>query len=88
MEGFRGFIIRTAEMFVLILVVVAALGGAMSGWGSGAMSGGALGGILGLVIGGAIGFVFGCVGAAYFFLFLEIAQNTRAMRRYYEQPPQ
>jgi hypothetical protein len=30
----------------------------------------------------------GCVAAASFFLLLEIAQNTRAMRRYYEQPPQ
>lgn len=88
MEGFRDFIIRTAEVFVLVLVAVAALMGAISGWSSGAMAGGGFAGLLGLIIGGAIGFVLGCVGAAYFFLFLEIAQNTRAMRRYYEQPPQ
>jgi hypothetical protein len=88
MEGFRGFIIRTAEIFVLVLVVVAALMGAASGWSSGAMAAGALGGLLGLIIGAAIGFVLGCVGAAYFFLFLEIAENTRVMRRYYEPPPQ
>ena len=88
MEGFRGFIIRTAEIFVLVLVVVAALMGAMSGWSSGALAAGAFGGLIGLIIGGAIGFVLGCVGAAYFFLFFEIAENTRVMRRYYEPPPQ
>jgi len=86
MEGFRGFIIRTAEIFILVLVVVFTLMGAVSGWTSGAMGGGAFGGILGLLIGGGMGFVMGCVAAASFFLLLEIAQNTRAMRRYYEQP--
>jgi hydroxyethylthiazole kinase len=62
--------------------------GAVSGWTSGAMGGGAFGGLIGLLIGGAMGFVMGCVAAASFFLLLEIAQNTRVMRRYYEQPPQ
>jgi hypothetical protein len=84
MEAFRAFIIRTAEIFVLFLVAVFTLGGAANGWAWGAMGGGGLGGILGLLIGGAIGFVLGCVGAAYFFIFLEIAKNTRAMLRYYE----
>ena len=88
MEGFREFIIRTAEVFILVLVIVFALGGAVSGWTSGAMAGGAGGGIIGFLIGGAFGFVGGCVAAATFFLLLEIAQNTRVMRRYYEQPPQ
>ena len=60
--------------------------GAVSGLSSGAMAGRRFRRLVGLIIGGAIGFVLGCVGAAYFFLFLEIAQNTRAMRRYYEQP--
>jgi hypothetical protein len=88
MEGFRGFIVRTAEIFILVLVVVFTLMGAVSGWTSGAMGGGGFGGLIGLLIGGGMGFVIGCVAAASFFLLLEIAQNTRAMRRYYEQPPQ
>lgn len=84
MESFRAFIIRTAEIFILVLVVVFTLMGALSGWTSGMMTGGAFGALLGLLIGGGMGFVGGCVAAATFFLLLEIARNTRAMLKYYE----
>lgn len=84
MDAFRAFIIRTAEIFILVLVVIFTLMGVFSGWTSGMMTGGAFGALIGLLIGGGIGFVGGCIAAATFFLLLEIARNTRAMLRYYE----
>ena len=68
MEGFRGFMIRTAEIFVLVLVGRRRADGRGVGLefgGDGER--GAFGGLVGLLIGGAMGFVLGCVGAAYFF---------------------
>ena len=84
MDSFRQFIIRTAEIFILVLVVLITLWFAVGGAGYGQLIG--VGWLLGLIIGGAVGFVFGCVSAAYFFLLLEIASNTRVMARYYELP--
>jgi hypothetical protein len=84
MDSFRQFIIRTAEVFIVILVVLITLWFAVGGAGYGQLIG--IGWLLGIVIGGAIGFVFGCVSAAYFFLLLEIAKNTRKMAKYYETP--
>jgi len=70
MEQFRRFVIRTAEIFVVVLVVLMTLSFASSGYTFG-------GGIIGFLIGGVFGFVLSSLLAATFFLLAEIADNTR-----------
>jgi len=69
MEQFRRFVIKTAEVFVVILVVLMTLSFASSAY--------AFGGIVGFLVGGAFGFVLSSLLAATFFLLAEIAENTR-----------
>ena len=77
MASFRDFIVRTAEVMMLIIVVLLTLAFAISGAGTGAAVMGGFGGLLGFIVGGAIGFIAASVMAAYFFLLSEIAENTR-----------
>ena len=72
MHEFRRFVIKTAEIFVVLVVVLMTLSFAISGW--------AWGGVPGFAIGGVFGFVFAAVLAATFFLLQEIAENTRGSR--------
>jgi membrane associated rhomboid family serine protease len=77
MDGFRRFIIKTAEVMMLVIVILTTIGFAISGGASAQVAGGGQFWILGAVIGALFGFVMAAVLAAYFFLLAEIAQNTR-----------
>ncbi len=77
MDGFRKFIISTAEVMMVIVVGIMTIGIAISTAGTMGMMMGGAGWILGFLIGGGIGFVIASVIAAYFFLLREIAENTR-----------
>lgn len=76
MDGFRRFIIKTAEIMMILIVVLMTISFAISGAGSAAAMGGSYW-ILGLLLGAVGGFLFSAVLAAYFFLLLEVAENTR-----------
>jgi hypothetical protein len=69
MSGFRQFIIRTAEIFMVIVVVMTTLGFALAGL--------RFGGLFHFLLGGLFGFVLSSLLAAAFFLLAEIAENTR-----------
>ncbi len=68
MDQFRQFVIKTAEIFVVVVVVLLTLSSAISGL--------AWSGVLGFILGGVFGFVLSAVLAATFFLLQEIAENT------------
>ena len=76
MTGFRQFVIRTAEIFVGILVILITLMSALQGYAAGAMAGGGVG-FIGFLVGGLFGFATASVLAAAFFLLAQIAENTR-----------
>jgi hypothetical protein len=82
MRAIRWFIIRIAEIFILLIVVLATLVSAVSGYYAiqlmelQAMSTG-LPPVAGAVIGGILGFVSMAIVSAIFFLLVEIANNTR-----------
>jgi hypothetical protein len=76
MIGIRRLIIKTAEILMIVLVVLTILGFAVSG----AVAGGQTNAIvaaIGLIVGGFVGLVIAAVTASFFFLILEIAENTR-----------
>ncbi|MEX0853418.1 MAG: hypothetical protein WD036_09090 [Bauldia sp.] len=73
MDQFRRFVIKTAEIFVVAVVVLMTLSFAISGWMMG-------NGVIGFLVGGVFGFVLSAVIAATFFLLEEIAENTRTSR--------
>lgn len=77
MDAFRHFIIKTAEVLMVIVVGLITLWFAVAGAGYAQVMGGGAYWILGLIVGAAAGFVFAAILAAYFFLLLEIAENTR-----------
>jgi hypothetical protein len=85
MGGFRRFIIKTAEvvmvLFVILTTVALAIGGAVGS----EQYGGAYA-IVGFIIGGILGFVFASIVAAFFFLLAEIAENTRSELLLHERP--
>lgn len=87
MLGIRRLIIKTAEVMMIVLVVLTILSLAISGTFAGYNAGGGLVAILGLIFGGLIGLVLSAVVASFFFLTLEIAENTRRVLRYYEPDP-
>lgn len=77
MAGFRHFIIKTAEVMMIVIVILTAISFAISGAG---VAQAALGGnywIVGVVAGFIVGFLFAAIFAAYFFLLAEVAENTR-----------
>jgi len=76
MIGIRRLIIKTAEILMIVLVVLTILGFAIFGGMVGAQTNGIVAAI-GLLIGGFIGLVIAAVTASFFFLMLEIAENTR-----------
>jgi hypothetical protein len=76
-SGFRQFIIRTAEIFVVIVVALMTLGFAVQGYAAGMMAGGGGLGFVTFLLGGLFGFVLSSLLAATFFLLAEIAENTR-----------
>jgi uncharacterized protein YacL len=76
MGGFRRFIIKTAEIMMLVFVIGLTLGLAIAGAVGGQDQGSAVA-ILGFIIGGIVGFILASVLAAFFFLLAEIAANTR-----------
>ena len=77
MSGFRHFIIKTAEVMMILVVILMTLAIAVSGGGTGYAMMGAVGMILGAIVGAVVGFLTAAVIAAYFFLLAEIAENTR-----------
>ena len=77
MAGFRRFIIKTAEVMMVLVVILMTIGFAISFAGSMQMGMGGQYWVIGLVIGAIVGFIAGSVIAAYFFLLAEIAENTR-----------
>jgi hypothetical protein len=77
MGGFRRFIIRTADVLMLVLVVLITLASAISMGGSLQMTLGGIYGVLGFILGAVLGFIGAAIVAAYFFLLAEIAENTR-----------
>lgn len=82
MRAIRWFIIRIAEIFILLIVALATFVSAISGYYTvqlmelQGMSTG-LPPIVGAVLGGIIGFISMAVFSAIFFLLVEIANNTR-----------
>jgi hypothetical protein len=87
MLGFRRFIIKTAEIMMVVFVIVTILGSAISGAIGGANQGGIIVAVIGLIIGAFVGLLIAAVSASFFFLVLEIAENTRRVLRYYEPDP-
>ena len=80
MAGFRRFIIKTAEIMMLLIVIAMTIGFAASGAGSAQLAMGGQWWIAGLLLGAVGGFVMAAVLAAYFFLLAEVAENTRRIR--------
>ena len=76
MGGFRRFIIRTAEVMMVIFVVLLTIALAVSS-AVGAQEYGSASAILAFIVGGVLGFIIASVLAAFFFLLAEIAANTR-----------
>lgn len=77
MAKFRRFIIVTAEVMVVLIVVLMTIGSAISGAVSMQT---ALGGqywIVGVLLGAVGGYLGAAIFAAGFFLLMEIAENTR-----------
>jgi hypothetical protein len=87
MGGFRRFIIRTAEVMMILFVIVITVGVAVSA-AIGAQEYGSASAILAFIVGGIIGFVGASILAAFFFLLAEIAANTRAEVLNQRQHPQ
>jgi hypothetical protein len=77
MHGFRRFIIKTAEVMMVFIIILSVLGFAVSGATSAQISFGDQYWIAGALIGGVIGLIAAAVVAAYLFLLVEIAENTR-----------
>jgi hypothetical protein len=77
MAGFRRFIIKTAEVLMILVVIGMTIAFAISGATTAQLAQGGQFWILGFVIGAIAGFAFAAVIAAYFFLLAEIAENTR-----------
>jgi hypothetical protein len=90
MRAFRWFIIRIAEIFILLFVLLLVLGSGAAGYlfvayvkqevgmevpfGPG----------VGSVIGAILGFIVAAVCSAAFFLLVEIANNTRRTVTFFE----
>jgi hypothetical protein len=73
MIGIRRLIIKTAEILMIVLVVLTILGFAIFG----AIAGGqtnTIVAVIGLIVGGFVGLVIAAVTASFFFLILEIAE--------------
>ncbi|MGO3930065.1 hypothetical protein [Rhodopseudomonas pseudopalustris] len=83
MAEFRRIIIKTAEVMMVLLVIITILATAGLGAISGSETSGALA-VAGFVLGGVGGLIVSSIFASSFFLILEIAENTRQVLRYYE----
>jgi hypothetical protein len=77
MGGFRRFIIKTAEILMILVVIGMTVGTGISGSTGMQIAFGGQYWILGFVLGAIGGFAAAAVIAAYFFLLAEIAENTR-----------
>jgi uncharacterized membrane protein len=84
---FRRFIIKTAEIMMIVFVIITILASAISGALGGANQGGIIFAVIGLVVGAFLGLLVSAVAASFFFLVVEIAENTRRVLRYYEPDP-
>lgn len=78
MNGFRRLIIKTAEVMMVLLVIVTIFSFAASGWMFGVdLGSGIFVQVLCFFVGALIGLAIASVTASMFFLVLEIAENTR-----------
>lgn len=90
MRAFRWFIIRIAEIFILLVVLLLILGSGAAGYLSVAFMRQEAGmevpfspGV-GFLIGAILGFIVAAVFSAVFFLLVEIANNTRRTVTFFE----
>jgi hypothetical protein len=77
MAGFRRFIIKTAEIMMLLIVIAMTISFAISGAISAQAAMGEQWWIGGFLLGAVAGYLLAAVLAAYFFLLAEVAENTR-----------
>jgi hypothetical protein len=85
MGGFRRFIIKTAEIMMMLFVIVLTLAFAIAA-AVGAQEYGSASAILAFIVGGILGFILSAILAAFFFLLAEIAANTRSEVLVHQQP--
>ncbi|MBQ8106919.1 MAG: hypothetical protein IJ127_29105 [Afipia sp.] len=84
MKGIRRLVIKTAEVMMVILVIVTILAGGIVGAASFGPTQGPELRLIGFGLGALAGLISSATVASLFFLVLEIAENTRRMLRYYE----
>lgn len=84
MRGIRRLVIKTAEVMMVILVIVTILAGGVVGAASFGPAHGPELRLIGFGLGAFAGLISSATIASLFFLVLEIAENTRRMLRYYE----
>jgi len=84
MRGIRRLVIKTAEVMMVILVIVTILAGGVVGAASLGPTHGPELRLIGFGLGAFAGLISSATIASFFFLALEIAENTRRVLRYYE----
>ena len=77
MARIRRFIILTAEVMVVLIVILMTIGSAISGAASMQAAFGGQYWILGALLGAAGGYLGAAILGAGFFLLMEVAENTR-----------
>jgi hypothetical protein len=84
MIGIRRLVIKTAEVLMIVLVILTIVASAITGAAAFGPKGGTVLGLVGAGLGAFVGLISSSIVASVFFLILEIADNTRRMLRYYE----
>ncbi len=84
MKGIRRLVIKTAEVMMVIFVVISILAGGIAGVASFSPTHGPEFRLIGLGLGAFAGLISSAIIASFFFLVLEIAENTRRVLKYYE----